>query len=126
MTALKSKPTIYNIQAGMGFADALAQGILEQAQNDPLKLPAYTVLLPSRRACRTLRDAFLRLSQGDGLLLPRLSPIGDVDADELQQLPALLGPADQRQGTRFVQREQQGHRMVFAQRSSVRRAGPLQ
>ncbi len=81
--AAKTSPTVYNIEAGVGFADALAQGILESAENDPLKLPSYTVLLPSRRACRTLRDAFLRLSEGDALLLPRLSPIGDVDAEEV-------------------------------------------
>ena len=47
-----------------------------------------TVLLPTRRAARALREAFLRLT-GEGsdagapLLLPRMRPIGDLDADEL-------------------------------------------
>src|SRR5262249_8579760 len=36
-----------------------------------------------RRACRALREAFLRASTGRALLLPRLRPIGDVDEDEL-------------------------------------------
>lgn len=77
------KPSVYNIPPGHGFADALALGILAGAKDDPLSFSSYTVLLPSRRACRTLRDAFLRLSGGDALLLPRLLPLGDVDADEM-------------------------------------------
>ena len=40
------------------------------------------MLLPNRRACRNLRDAFLRLTDGAPLLLPRLQPVGDVDDDE--------------------------------------------
>ena len=75
-------PAVYNIQAGYSFADALAQGILERAAN-PLLLTDYTILLPSRRACRTLREAFLRLSGGKAVLLPVMHPIGDVDADEM-------------------------------------------
>jgi ATP-dependent helicase/nuclease subunit B len=81
--SLKSTPAIYNISAGHSFADALAQGILERTASDPLLLSDYTILLPSRRACRTLREAFLRLSGGRATLLPALHPIGEVDADEV-------------------------------------------
>src|SRR5438876_1026758 len=43
------------------------------AAGDPLRLPRMTVLLPTRRAARALREAFLRLSgEGIPLLLPRL------------------------------------------------------
>lgn len=80
---MREKPLIYNIPAGLPFADSLAQGILERAGGDPFSLSEYLVLLPSRRACRTLRDAFLRLSGGNAVLLPRLQPIGDVDAEEV-------------------------------------------
>ena len=79
----KSTPTVYNIAAGQSFADALAQGILESTLEAPLKLSEYIILLPSRRACRTLREAFLRLSGGTAILLPVMRPIGDVDADEV-------------------------------------------
>ncbi len=74
---------VFTIPAGYSFADALAQGILERAQDNPLSLTDYTVLLPSRRACRTLREAFLRLSGGEAILLPALHPIGDIDAEEM-------------------------------------------
>src|SRR5438105_1033013 len=58
------------------------------AAGDPLRLSRMTVLLPTRRAVRSLREAFLRLSgeggeAGTPLLLPRLRPIGDLDADEI-------------------------------------------
>ncbi|MGI4881371.1 MAG: hypothetical protein ACRYG4_28250, partial [Janthinobacterium lividum] len=55
--------------------------MLERTAGDPMALARAQVLLPNRRAVRALGDAFVRLS-GGGLLLPRMTPIGDVDADE--------------------------------------------
>jgi ATP-dependent helicase/nuclease subunit B len=80
---MKEKAAVYTIESGQSFADALAQGLLERTENDPLSLTDYTILLPTRRAARTLRDAFLRLSEGRPLMLPRMHPIGEVDADEM-------------------------------------------
>ncbi len=76
-------PAVFNIPAGYSFAEALAQGLLERAAENPLGLADYTILLPSRRACRTLREAFLRLSGGAALLLPEMYPVGEVDAEEV-------------------------------------------
>jgi ATP-dependent helicase/nuclease subunit B len=76
-------PGLYTIAPALPFVDALAAGILERVGHDPLALAGCTVLLPNRRACRTLREAFLRLSRGSPQLLPRMSPIGDLDDDEL-------------------------------------------
>src|SRR4029077_13021468 len=66
---------------------------------DPLLLPRVTVLLPTRRAARALREAFLRATSegreaggplllprrgaGEPLLLPRMRAVGDLDSDEL-------------------------------------------
>ena len=82
------KPHVVSIPAGQSFADALAQGLLDDAAHDPVTLADSLILLPSRRACRTLREAFLRLSGGSALLLPRMQPVGDVDADEVALLLA--------------------------------------
>lgn len=79
-------PQIYNIPAGLSFVDSLAKGLLERVDFDPLKLSEYLILLPSRRACRSLREAFLRLSSGKPLLLPKMQPLGEIDADELSIL----------------------------------------
>ena len=81
---------VYSISPDVPFVDALAAGIRASAGDDPAALAAVTVLLPTRRACRALTDAFLRESGGRPLLLPRMMPLGDVDEDEL----AIGGPAE--------------------------------
>lgn len=80
----KTNATIYTIPPSYSFADALAYGLLEKEKQTPEKLASYLILLPTRRACRIVRDAFLRCTEGKPLLLPRLQPVGDIDEDELR------------------------------------------
>lgn len=82
--------TLWRLPAGVAFADAVAAGLLARHRDQPLRLSETLVLLPTRRACRTLSEAFLRQSGGAPLLLPRMMPLGDPDADEL----ALTAGAD--------------------------------
>ena len=82
-------PSIYSIAAHRGFADALAAGLLPRYRDDDLGLARLTLLLPSTRAVRTVTEAFVRLS-GEGLLLPRMAVVGDLDLDET--LGPLLDP----------------------------------
>ena len=91
----KTGPAVFSIPAGTPFVDALADGILAQAGERPEDLAKFRILLPTRRACRALRDAFLRRSNGRPILLPRLMPLGDMDEDELAISDAAdLGPAE--------------------------------
>lgn len=83
MTTRAAGPTVYTIPATEPFADSLAAGLLARADGDPMALSRMLVLLPTRRAGRAVRDAFLRRSGGRALLLPRLQPLGDVDEDEM-------------------------------------------
>jgi ATP-dependent helicase/nuclease subunit B len=76
-----ARPGIFTIPAHAAFVDALAQGLIDRCGGDRLALARAQVLVPNRRAVRALSDAFVRLSDG-GLLLPRMIPVGDVDADE--------------------------------------------
>jgi len=76
-------PKVFSIPSGVSFADALAAGLLEEASGDPLSLARMTLLLPNRRAVRAVGEAFLRVSDGQATLLPRLFPLGDLDAEEL-------------------------------------------
>ena len=78
-----SKPSVFTIPSGWSFVDSLAKGLMSEAGDEPSKLAAMTVLLPTRRAGRSLREAFLRLSQGRPLLLPRMMSLGDMDDGEL-------------------------------------------
>ncbi len=76
-------PQVFTIPAGTPFVDALAAGVLEECGGDPQRLSEYTILVPTRRAVRSLREAFLRTAKGKPLLLPRMTPLGDLDEDEL-------------------------------------------
>ena len=79
---------VYTIPPTAAFLDTLAGAILSgdlplgrRAPPDPLSLTSYTILLPTRRACRAMREAFLAASDGAALLLPVIRPLGDVDED---------------------------------------------
>ena len=75
--------SVYTIPAGAAFLDTLAAGILDRHGADPQLLSAVQVLMPTRRACRSLGEAFLRATGGAPVLLPAITPIGDIDEDEL-------------------------------------------
>ncbi len=83
MIAAQPKASVFTIAPGLSFVEALAEGILGEAAGDAEALARVRVLLPTRRACRSLSDAFLRLTDGKPTLLPQMMPLGDVDADEL-------------------------------------------
>ena len=61
---------LYNIPSQDDFGMTLARGLLEA----DLDLADALILLPNRRACRSLQTTFLRLREGEALLLPRLVP----------------------------------------------------
>lgn len=89
-------PSVFTIPPHVPFVDALAAGVADShaSADDPLALARVLILLPTRRACRALQDAFLRHSGGRALLLPRMVPIGDVDEDALQFDSLALQSAD--------------------------------
>ncbi len=76
-------PKVFNIAAGESFSDRLVEGLLQRYGGDPLAMNRVTLLLPTRRGMRAVRDAFLRQTGGRAMLLPRMQAIGDVDEDEL-------------------------------------------
>src|SRR5260370_37447637 len=81
-------PHVYTIAPDRPFVAPRAGGLMNMSAGDPLLLPRITVLLPTRRAVRSLREAFLRATSdgreaGRPLLLPRMRPVGDLDSEEL-------------------------------------------
>jgi len=74
---------IFNISASNCFVKVLAQTLLEDYKDDLLKLSEVVVLLPNRRACRSLADAFVELKGMRPTLLPQIRAVGDVNEDEL-------------------------------------------
>jgi double-strand break repair protein AddB len=83
-----ARPQLYTIPPSAPFLTTLARAILAGdlptpggAKVDPLTLPFTTVYLPTRRAARALREAFLTEAKGEALLLPRIRALGDPDEE---------------------------------------------
>ncbi len=81
-------PRVFTIPASAPFLptliEALTGGKLGFAvAADPLALASATLYLPTRRACRLMRDAFLDRLKSDATILPRIVAIGDIDEDEI-------------------------------------------
>lgn len=74
---------VYSVAMRLPFGDALAAGLLDRVAEQPLALAQTTILLPTRRAQRTVREAFLRQSMGRSLILPRMVALGDLDEDDM-------------------------------------------
>ncbi|MCB1783050.1 MAG: double-strand break repair protein AddB [Alphaproteobacteria bacterium] len=74
---------VVNIPAGQPFARSLARFLLRETQDAPERLATYKILLPTRRAQRVMQNAFLSESAGKALLLPQMSPLGDVAEEDL-------------------------------------------
>jgi ATP-dependent helicase/nuclease subunit B len=82
-------PRLFTIPSSAPFLRTLLTGLVEGRllpgfpdSGDPLALAQATLYLPTRRACRLARDLFLDVLGQDAAILPRITPIGDVDEDE--------------------------------------------
>ena len=82
------RPRVFTIPPSAPFLPTLIKAMMAgklgfRSPEDPLALAAVTLYLPTRRACRLARDAFLDALDVDAAILPRIVPIGDIDEDEL-------------------------------------------
>ena len=74
---------IYNISASESFVDVLAGHFLQRYENKPEELSRILFLLPNRRACQNLADAFVKMHDGEAVMLPRMEPLADIEEDEI-------------------------------------------
>ncbi len=79
---------LYTIPPSAPFLTTLARAVLAGdlplpggPKPDPLTLPLTTIYLPTRRAARALREAFLAEADTAALLLPRIRALGDPDEE---------------------------------------------
>ncbi len=89
---------VFTIPASAPFLRTLIGALLSgdlvkgfPGSRDPLALADATLYLPTRRACRLARDAFLEALNADAAILPRFIPIGDIDEDEIVFAHAAAG-----------------------------------
>ncbi len=85
-----AKPRLFSIAPDIGFLDLLAAKILAggfplagAAAPTPLELGQWRIYVPTRRAAGMLKEAFLRQSKAQAVLLPQITPLGDASEDEL-------------------------------------------
>ncbi len=84
---------LFTIPPHVPFLDALAADWLAR-EADPVRRANGLILLPTKRSARSLAEAFLRLSDGAPLLLPRITALGALDEAPLALAGALdLPPA---------------------------------
>jgi ATP-dependent helicase/nuclease subunit B len=90
------KPRVFNIPPSAPFLPTLIEaltggGLGFRLSDDPLALAAATLYLPTRRACRLARDAFLGTLNIEAAILPRIVALGDIDEDEIAFAEAASG-----------------------------------
>ncbi|MBR1777198.1 MAG: double-strand break repair protein AddB [Alphaproteobacteria bacterium] len=81
---------VFTIAPVFSFADTLAAELLRQHEAFPHELAKTVIFLPTRRACKTVQEAFLRQSEGKPLLLPRLISFSSIEDEETQGRLCLL------------------------------------
>jgi ATP-dependent helicase/nuclease subunit B len=81
-------PRVLSIPPGVAFLPTLVQSLLSgelapgfSFDADPLKLADATIYVPTRRAARALRGAFLDAGGGRAAILPSIRPLGEIDED---------------------------------------------
>ena len=77
---------LWTIAPTLPFADTLVKGYLARFGRDPLTLAEGLILLPNRRAVRTVQTAFLQAVDAQATLLPRLAVLGDDPEDGVGSL----------------------------------------
>lgn len=75
---------LFTIPSGSNFTKELARGIRARFEdpNNPFALADCLILLPTRRAIRSVERAFAPSRSEPGVLLPRLRALGDWDGGE--------------------------------------------
>src|SRR4029079_2049550 len=87
MTSPK-RPRVFTIPASVPFLPTLIKALRDGtlvpgfAPRDHLELARATIYLPTKRACRMAREAFLEVLETEAAVLPRIVPLGSIDEDE--------------------------------------------
>lgn len=64
---------------GTSLVTCLAEGLIDRTKDDPFSLARYLVLLPTRRGCLALQQAFAKRQKSGSLILPRIMALADLE-----------------------------------------------
>ncbi len=79
---------IYNIPYSCSFVDTLAQKFSKEYEDNREALADVIFLLPNRRTCTSLKEAFVRFNGQRPTMLPKILPVGDFEEDDIFLLNA--------------------------------------
>lgn len=82
------QPRVFTVPPGIPFLPAVTHALCDgelvpgfRHTGDPLQLASVLIYVPTRRAAREMRSAFLDYLGGKTILLPRIRPLGEFDED---------------------------------------------
>ncbi|MBQ4471678.1 MAG: hypothetical protein II942_00305, partial [Alphaproteobacteria bacterium] len=70
---------IYGVSFSDDLAVSLAKDLIEQYHDNPLELAKVHVILPTKRACLTIKNAFAEEMGEKSCLLPKLTALYNLD-----------------------------------------------
>lgn len=80
---MSSFDNIYNIPSSCPFWETLAEIYLNKFQHKKMCLADVLFLLPNRRACQALTNAFIKIQGLEPTILPQILPITEMEDDEI-------------------------------------------
>ena len=84
----------YGVSFSEDLASALAKDLLKKYYKDPLGLAQVHIILPTKRACLAIKNAFMKeLKNTKGFLLPNLTALYELE-DLSLDIPSAISPLE--------------------------------
>lgn len=74
--------SVFNIPLSYPFLESLTKGLLKWNEEEKIDLTNTIIFMPTRRACEDLKKQLLHHQSNQTMLLPKLIPLGDLEAIE--------------------------------------------
>ncbi|MBQ3696099.1 MAG: PD-(D/E)XK nuclease family protein [Alphaproteobacteria bacterium] len=84
---------IYQVPFSADLADIVADELLRRYQNNPFELAQVHLILPTKRACLSVKNAFLNKKTGEAILLPQMTPIYELNIID-ENIPAAISDTE--------------------------------
>lgn len=76
-------PHLFAVAPGRPFFQDVVAAILADHGDQPERLADLKMFVPSRRAVRSLKEAFAKLYPGGAVLLPKITAVADLSEDDI-------------------------------------------
>lgn len=84
---------IYTLSSSVSFCDELAAQFQAEKKDDIWGLSHITIFVPTNRSAKTLKEAFLRQSNGKALFLPKIVSFSNIDF-LIPDVPLAISPLE--------------------------------